>query len=170
MIVVETHKQHVRVGIIQSLGTGLTTTRVEMVVSPNINVVRRGVLIGFTTKLGSGLGGVLAIKNLSRNLTLLTITIGVIGIPQMVFTNLMITIHMNKTTNRPLMSSMVVGGYKSIDVVHLRRRYQELIVVIVPILDHKDGHCVKPNKVALKYPDFKKDVDPNVHVRMSILQ
>jgi len=36
-----------------------------MVVAPNINVVTRVVLIGFVAKLGSGLGGVLARRNLS---------------------------------------------------------------------------------------------------------
>jgi len=34
------------------------------------------------------------------------------------------------------------------------------------ILDHKDGHYVRPNMVAFKYPDFKKDVDPNVLVKV----
>ncbi len=34
------------------------------------------------------------------------------------------------------------------------------------ILDHKDGHYVRPNMVAFKYPDFKKDVDPNVPVKV----
>jgi hypothetical protein len=58
-------KQHAKVGIIQSLGASITTTRVEMVVALIIDVVRRGVLIRFTAKLGSGLGGVLAMRNLS---------------------------------------------------------------------------------------------------------
>jgi hypothetical protein len=30
----------------------------------------------------------------------------------------------------------------------------------------KDGHDVRPNKVVLKYPNFKIDVDPDVHVRV----
>ncbi len=25
---------------------------------------------------------------------------------------------------------------------------------------------MRPNRVAFKYPNFKKDVDPNIHVRM----
>jgi hypothetical protein len=37
---------------------------------------------------------------------------------------------------------------------------------MTPILDHEDGHYVRPNKVAFKYPNFKKDVDLNAHVRM----
>ncbi len=36
-----------------------------MVVEPNIDVIRKGVLIGFVTKLGSGLGRVLVGRNLS---------------------------------------------------------------------------------------------------------
>jgi hypothetical protein len=34
------------------------------------------------------------------------------------------------------------------------------------ILDHRDGHYVKPNRVTLKYFDFKKDVDLNAHVKV----
>jgi hypothetical protein len=44
--------------------------------------------------------------------TLPTTIIGVIGMPQMVFTNLIMTIHVNKTTNQPLISSMVVKRYR----------------------------------------------------------
>jgi hypothetical protein len=32
----------------------------EMIVTPNIDVVKRGTLIGFATKFGSKLGGILA--------------------------------------------------------------------------------------------------------------
>jgi hypothetical protein len=35
-----------------------------------------------------------------------------------------------------------------------------------PILDHKNGHYVRPNRVAFKYLDFKKDVDPDAHVKV----
>jgi len=38
----------------------------------------------------------------------------------MVFTNPIKTSHMNKTINQPLMSSMVVGGYRSADVANPR--------------------------------------------------
>jgi hypothetical protein len=34
------------------------------------------------------------------------------------------------------------------------------------IPNHKNGDSVKPNKVAFKYPDFKKNIDPNAHVKM----
>jgi hypothetical protein len=56
--IVETWKQHARVGVTQSFGVNVTTTWVETIVVPNIDVVKRGVLIGFATNLGSGLGGV----------------------------------------------------------------------------------------------------------------
>ncbi len=37
---------------------------------------------------------------------------------------------------------------------------------MAPILDHRNDHYVRPNKVAFKYHDFKKDVNPNVHVKV----
>jgi hypothetical protein len=46
-----------------------------------MDVVRRGVLIGFTSKLGSGLGGVLSTRNMSQSLALPMVTIGVVGTP-----------------------------------------------------------------------------------------
>jgi len=67
-----------------------------MVVAPNIYVVTRGVLIRFTTKLNSKSGGILARRNLNWNTTLPTITIGVVGTPQMVFTNPIMITHVNK--------------------------------------------------------------------------
>jgi len=99
MIVVETQKQHVKVGVIQSLGACIITIGVGTVVAPNINVVQREVLITSVAKLGSGLGGVSVIRNLSQILTLPTTTIGVIRILQMAFTNPITTIHVNMTTN-----------------------------------------------------------------------
>jgi hypothetical protein len=99
-------------------------------------------------------------------LTLLITTVGVVGIPQMVFTNPKMTIHVNRTIDRPLMRSMVVGKYKSANVMHPRGGHREPIVVIESILDHRIGHYVKPNRVVLKYLDFKKDVDLDVHVKV----
>ncbi len=61
---------------------------------------------------------------------------------------------------------MVVGRYMSADVMNPRGGYQEPFVVTTPIVYHKDGHYVWPNWVAFKYHDFKKDVDPNVHVKV----
>jgi hypothetical protein len=38
----------------------IATTRVEKVVAPTMDVVRKGILTGFTAKLSNGSGGVLA--------------------------------------------------------------------------------------------------------------
>jgi len=65
------------------------------------------------------------------------------------------------------MNSMVVGRYKSADVVHPRGGYQKSIAINLPnFFYHRDGHYVRPNMVAFKYPDFIKNVDPYVHVRV----
>jgi hypothetical protein len=67
--------------VTQSLDVGITTTRIETFVAPSMDVVRRGVLIGSTTKMGNGLDGILAGRKLSGSTTLPTITIGVVGTP-----------------------------------------------------------------------------------------
>jgi hypothetical protein len=59
---------------------------------------------------------------------------------------------------------MVAKGYKSEDVVNPWGGYWKQSAVITHILDHKKGHYVRLNKVALKYPNFKKDVNPNAYV------
>jgi hypothetical protein len=64
------------------------------------------------------------------------------------------------------MSSMAIRRYKSANAMNLKKGYQKPYVVRAPILDHEDGHYVRPNKVALKYPDFKKDVDLVAHGRV----
>jgi hypothetical protein len=46
-----------------------------------MDVVRRGVLIEFATKLGSGLSGISARRKLNGSSTLPTLTIGVFGTP-----------------------------------------------------------------------------------------
>ncbi len=71
------------------------------------------------------------------------------------------TTHVNRTNDRPPMS-----GYKNANVTNPRRGYQIPFGVIAPILDHRDGHSVRPNKVTLKYHDFKRDVNLNVHVKV----
>ncbi len=81
----------------------------EMVVEPNINVVRGGILIEFATKLGNGSNGVSTRRNLSQSLALPTAIIKVVGIPQMVFTNSITTTRVNMTADQPPMNSMVVG-------------------------------------------------------------
>jgi len=68
---------------------------VEIVIAPNTNFVRGGILIKFATNLGHGLGGILKGRNLSRNSGLPTIITRVVGTPQMVFTNMIMTIHVN---------------------------------------------------------------------------
>jgi hypothetical protein len=124
------------------------------------------VLIGSTSKLGNGLGGVLARRNLNRSLALPTTTTWIVGTPHMVFTNSIMTIHVNKTTNWPPMNSIVVGRYKSVNAMNLRRWYQKPYVKTTQISNHKDGHYVRPNKVVFKYPNFLKNDDPNAHVRV----
>jgi hypothetical protein len=64
------------------------------------------------------------------------------------------------------MSSIATRGYKSIDVENLRGGYWKSFIIIAKILDHRNGHFVRPNKVVFKYLDFKKDVNPDVHVRL----
>jgi len=70
-----------------------------MVVAPNIDVVKRGVLIRFVANLGSGLNGILVKKNLNQSLALPIVITGVVGTPQMVFTNLIMSTHVNRTAN-----------------------------------------------------------------------
>jgi hypothetical protein len=78
-----------------------------------MDVVRRKILIRSTTKLGSGSGGVSIGRKLNGNLTLPTTTTKVVGTPQMVFTNPIITTtHVNRIADQPLMNSMDVGSTK----------------------------------------------------------
>ncbi len=51
-----------------------------------------------------------------------------------------------------------------LDVRNLRGRYQKPSIVTAWIFDNRNGHFVKPNRVALKY--FKKIVDPYAHVKV----
>jgi hypothetical protein len=67
--------------VTKSFNVVITTTRVEMVVAPNMNVVRGGVLTKSTTNLGRGLGRVFTGRNLSRSLGILTTTTRVVGTP-----------------------------------------------------------------------------------------
>jgi len=84
----------------------------------------------------------------------------------MVVTNPITTTHVNRIANQPLMNSMAFEGYRSADVVHPRGGYQKLITITTPIFYHRDGHYVRPNRVAFKYFDFKKDVVLDVHVKV----
>ncbi len=49
---------------------------------------------------------------------------------------------------------MAIGGYRNENAMHPKGGYQELIIVITPIFDHRDGHYVRPNMVAIKYLNF----------------
>jgi hypothetical protein len=137
-----------------------------MVITPYIDVVKRGELIGFVAQLSSGLGGVLAGRKLSGSMALPITIIRIFGTFHMVFTNLIMTTRVNKSTNRPMMSSMAVGRYRSADVTNPIGGYQEPSTTTAPIFYHIDGHYVKPNKVAFKYHDFFLNGDPNAHVKM----
>jgi hypothetical protein len=53
---------------------------------------------------------------------------------------------------------MSIGRYKSVDVTNPRGGYQEPFAITVPILDHKDGHYVKPKRVLLNIMISKKMV------------
>ncbi len=97
--IVETHKQLIGLKVTQSLDVGIITIGVEMIVAPTMNVVRRGILITSITKLGSGSDKISAGRKLNGSSTLPTITARVVGTPQMVFTNLIMTTHVNRTTN-----------------------------------------------------------------------
>jgi hypothetical protein len=70
---------------------------VETIVVPNIDVVKKGVLIGSATKLGNRSNGVLVVRNLRQNSALLTSITKVVGILQIVFTNSITTTHENMT-------------------------------------------------------------------------
>jgi hypothetical protein len=51
------------------------------------------------------------------------VTTAIIGTPQMVFTNLIMTIHVNKTVDQPLMNSMVARRYKITNAKNPKGRY-----------------------------------------------
>jgi hypothetical protein len=83
-----------------------------MVIAPNMNVVKRGLVIEFVTNLGGGLDGFLTRRNLNRNSRLLTPNTRVVGTPQTVFTNPIMTTHVNKIVDQLLMSSIAIRGRK----------------------------------------------------------
>jgi len=55
----------------------------------------------------------------------------------MVFTNLIMTTCANMIAYRALMSSISIGGYRSIDFRNLGGRYQKPSIIISRILDRK---------------------------------
>ncbi len=64
-----------------------------------MGVVKSGVLIRSIAKLGSGSGGVSTRKKLSGSTTLPTTIIEVVATPQMVFTDPIMTTHLNRITD-----------------------------------------------------------------------
>ncbi len=85
----------------------------------------------------------------------------------MVFTNMMMTIHVNKNADQPLMSlNIIARRYRNTYAKNPRGGYQKRSVINVRIFHHRNGHLLRPNKVAFKYPDFKEDANLNVHVRV----
>jgi hypothetical protein len=91
MAIAKTWKQLVGIDVTQSFNAIITTTKVETIIVPNMNVVKGGVVIGFATNLSHGSCDFLAIRNLNRNSGLLIVKIRVVGTPQMVFTNPIMT-------------------------------------------------------------------------------
>jgi hypothetical protein len=64
------------------------------------------------------------------------------------------------------MNSIAVRRYKSTDVKDSKGGHQKPSVITQGISNHKHGHFVRPNMVALKYLDFKKNADPDAHVKV----
>ncbi len=90
---------------------------------PNMNVARRGVVIGSIVNLSHGLSEFSMGRNLSRSLELPTGNTRVFGTPQMVFTNPIMNIHVHKTIDRPPMNSKVARRYRSKNGEHPKRGY-----------------------------------------------
>ncbi len=77
-----------------------------MVVVPNTHVAMRGIVIRSVVNLSHGLGGFSMRRNLNKSLGLPAVNIRVVGTPQMVYTNPIMTTHVHKTIDIPLMSSI----------------------------------------------------------------
>jgi len=93
----------------------------ETVIAPTMDVIRRGVVIGSIINVSRGSSEFLVGVNLSKSSKLLIVNTGVGGTQQMVFTNPIMIIHVHKTTNQPLMSSIATRGYKNIDAEDSKR-------------------------------------------------
>jgi hypothetical protein len=102
---------------------------VENFVTFSTNFIRGGILIGFATNLGRGSDKISKRRNLSRSLGLPTTITRVVGTPKMVFTNLIMITHVNTITDQPLMSSIILGGYKSTNVKNPKGGYQKPYVI-----------------------------------------
>jgi hypothetical protein len=81
MTIVETHRQPTRIKVTQSLNVVITTIGMEMVIMPNMDVVKKGVVIESITNLCHGLGGFFIRKFFTRSLGLAIANTGVVGTP-----------------------------------------------------------------------------------------
>ncbi len=61
---------------------------------------------------------------------------------------------------------MVVRRYRNTYVENPIGGYGKPSIGTTKIPNHKNGHSIRPNKVALKYPNFKKHVNLDAHVRV----
>jgi hypothetical protein len=122
VVVVEIQRQLARIKVIQSPNAIMTTTGVETIIALSMNVIKGGIVIGSITNLGCGLGGVSVGRNLSRSSRLLATNTRVVGTPHIVFTNPIMTIHVNRIEDSPSMSSIVAEWYKSTNVENAKRR------------------------------------------------
>ncbi len=87
----------------------------------------------------------------------------------MMFTNPIMTTRVHKTIDQPLMSSIAIRGYRSTDAKDPKGGHQEPSIIIQGISNHKNGHFVRPNKIALKYHDYKKKMTLMLMLECSIL-
>jgi len=65
--ITETQRQPTTIKVTQSLNVVITTIGMETIIAPNMDVVRKGVIIESATNLGCGLGGLFTRKNLTRS-------------------------------------------------------------------------------------------------------
>ncbi len=95
----------------------------EMVTTPNNNVIKGGILIGSTTNLGRGSSEISAWRNLNKSSKLPIITTIVVGTLYMVFTSQIMIIHVNKIADQPPMNLMATRGCKSTNAENPRGGY-----------------------------------------------
>jgi len=100
-----------------------------------------------------------------KSLGLPTANTRIIGTPQMTFINQIMITHVHKIKDKPLMNSIAVKGYKNIGAKNSKGGHYEPSFITHGIPNHRNGHFVRPNKVALKYHDFKENVDLYAHVK-----
>jgi hypothetical protein len=52
------------------------------------------------------------------------------------------------------MNSIAARGYINVDAMNPRGGHQETYAITAQIFDHKNGHYVRPNRIAFKYFDL----------------